>query len=197
MIVPLSIVALTTFAGIFFWGGMDFYILGLPASFHDVIYLLILSLAINPKDRRQSYHVVVCWFVAGLFIVQSLLQIFDLRPPGDAGLYDLYTDNIANALYIAGFLLLLSRLTALKIIRFTGRSVYFYIISMLFLAFNALLTVDSVRDVVKNYALAYDIIYYVCLYMISLSTCRPINDFIRNSFDRVRGRLHFSRHYIQ
>ena len=197
MSIPLTIICLTSFAGIFLWSGMDYSILALPASYHDVIYILILALAINPQNGKQPYHLFACWYVAGLFIIQSLLQIFDLRPAGETGTYQLYADNILNSIYILLYLFSISILVVANKARFGGQEKYLFSVLILFLAFNSLLTFDFVRDGVKNYALIYDSVYYVALYAITLSTCGPINEFVCSSYNRVRGLLHISRFNIQ
>jgi hypothetical protein len=179
------------------WGGLEVEILFLPASYHDILFMLILGLSIDPRERRIKYYHMVCWFMAGLFLVQSALQVFDIRPPGENGAYDLYTDNIANGLYILAFIVAISVMIKLKMLKWRSNTVFLYSAVTLFLAVNFLLTMSAVRELVVNYSLVYDITYYLVLYAIVLSVNGPINVFIRNCYNSVSGLLHTSGLHIR
>lgn len=196
---PILIIATTTILGMALWGGFDFNILFLPASFHDLIYLSILcaSLRCITTDRRYRHFYLVCWFIAGLFLVQSALQVFDIRPPGAEGEYSLYTDNIANGLYCLAFISTVSCLIRAKMLKWRGNTAFVYVVIMSFLAFNFLLTWDYIRSLLSSYAYTYDIIYYVSMYMIVLSVNERVNDFVRGCCNSVSDLLYRSGVYIR
>lgn len=189
LVVPLAIIYVTSIAGVMLWGGMDYLILFVPASLHDLMYLILLLLAIDFDDRRKSYLSLVAWFVALLFLVQSFMQVADVRPPGDSGKYDLYLDNMVNGFFISSFIALSAVLIFLRFIRLDEKMIYFFGILVLFLALNLLLTVGEVRNMVNDYLLVYDVSYYLFLYLVVISANGRAGELIRFCVNRLGIKL--------
>ena len=195
--IPLLIILITSILGITIWGGMDNYILFLPASFHDLIFLSILAASIDLGSRRKSYHCTVCWFVALLFVAQSFMQIVDFRPPGGLGSYDLYYDNIVNGVFLAAFMSVTAFMIKLKRLRWDTRMRVFYGLTSVFLASNLFLTVPVVRSLMDNYAFVYDIIYYSVIYFVVLSSNGRIGELIRYCLDGFGAVLRGGRVHLR
>lgn len=194
---PLLIIFLTSLCGIIFWQGMEFYVLGLPASLHDIFFLFILTTSINLKDRRKNYQLLVCTFVAGLFLVQSFMQAIDMRPPGGTGAYDLYYDNIMNGLYVSIFAVVVAVMAKLKKIRWDARLAVFISLSLVFLSLNLLLTLKPFRSMLADYAIVYDMLYYAIVYFMVISASGAASEFIRYSYNGLSSMLSFWRSGIR
>ena len=89
--IPFLVIISTTLMGILFWDGMAYSVLGMPASAHDIIFIALLVGSIDTKNNKDNFNKLIYWFFAGLFVVQSCLQVFDVRPAGQAGGYDLFS----------------------------------------------------------------------------------------------------------
>lgn len=181
-LIPIPLIFLASLLGIFLWEGLEYNVLWVPTSLHDLIYVLILTLSIDIDERRRTYHSSASWMVALLFIVQASMQVFDVRPPGTGGSYQLLADNIANAVFFSLFLFVLWFRIKMGVIRSEPRFKFLTGLSVLFLAFNALLVYGPVRALSSDYVMLYDTVFCIVIYAICLSANNRVNEFIRACF---------------
>jgi hypothetical protein len=194
----MAIITLLTISAMYFYESLssDFLVLGVPSGWHDVAYVFILAFAYNIRDRRRVYHAVVCWFVAMLFFVPTAMQMIDFRPPGAVGKYDLLLDNL-SIVFITAFGFIVDWLRRQGKIRYDKKLLFFYGIVALYVALNVLLVFRPTREMFGNYALIYDTMLYVFIYIVTLSSSSFFcNDTLHRSINYFTGMLHRMRLFI-
>ena len=196
IIIPLGIIFILVLCGMFFYSSMEYFIGPVPAGLHDLYYFLILTSSICFADRRKSYLYLVSWFVAAVFASSFLMQIIDFRPVGNIGGYSLYIDNIFNSLTVLSLIITVSFLCKKHYIRYQGRLIFLCGVSILFLAFNLLLTINEVRGLLSNYAMVYDSVFYLYLYAVCISANNAICNAISSGYSRFCFMLRYSYSHL-
>ena len=169
--IPMAIIFLLTILAMCVYDSLsnDSLVLGIPSGWHDIAYVFILAFAYSIRDRRRSYHAVICWFVAMNFVVSTIMQTIDFRPVGTAGKYDLFLDNLL-VIFMTAFGLSVDWLRRIGKVRYDKKLVFFYGAVSLYVALNVLLVFRPTRFLIGNYTLAYDSIFYIFIYVVTLST---------------------------
>lgn len=133
----------------------------------------------NNRQQRR-YHALILWFIAAVFAASSLMQVIDYRPPGAAGRYDLYMDNVVMAFVCVGFILTLCVLVDKNKIKVDKRILTAGAGICLFTAINVLLVIDQIRALVPIYTTIYDVFLSLMLVFLALSTNQRLYEYLCN-----------------
>ena len=191
-IIPLFITLALCLVGVFVYDSMEWSLFYIPSGIHDFYYILILAASATLDKAKNHYQSIVGWLIATIFIIATSMQIFDYRAIGATGSYDLHTDNIMYAITLLALFITVFFLSKTGYIAIKGRMIYLCCISLGFLAFNILLTIKEIRELVHNYALVYDYVFYTYLYLVCISASNPVCNAIRNSYNSLNSLLHTS-----
>ena len=174
--------------GVLKWGGLEYNVLGIPASLHDFIQLGLLALLVKLRHELDEYFTLVLVFIAFfLFLPAGVMQVVDMRPPGASGELGLAFDNIVNGTCIAVFMLMLAFLRTNELIKRNSKYILLGAFLCLFLAINVIfsfLPFFVSEQTFFNLIYFYDVALYTLIYLVALSASPRIHDFYSICCDR-------------